>query len=195
MGMNFYVDIKRKYDKKFDDVYTDGYKRNDVIRLTNGYVWNNTFYKSMEQLNKVYTLNLHIGKSSFGWHFGLCIYPSLGINNLEDWIKLWNSPGVVISDEEDRVLTVEEMIDRITNRGRPDWDDTKQEDLEKEAVESYNRLTESLGGGRKIYSYDEFLRENHAERGLRGLLAHGSDYYKYPPTGGTYDLTDDPNFS
>ena len=67
--------------------------------------------------------------------------------------------------------------------------------LEKEAVESYNRITESLGGGRKIYSYDEFLRENHAERGLRGLLAHGSDYYKYPPTGGTYDLTDDPNFS
>ena len=57
-------------------------------------------------------------------------------------------------------------------------------------------LDDSLGSRIYVANYDEFLRENNATRGLRGLLAHGSSrYYTYPPTGGTYDLTDDPNFS
>ena len=194
--MNFYVDIKRKYEPKFDDIFTDGYYKNDVTKLTNGYVWRNTFYNTLDEVNEVYILNLHIGKSSFGWHFSLCIYPELGINNLDDWIRLWSSPDVVISDEEDCVITPEEMVDRITKRGVAEWDESKREELEKKAVESYNSLSESLGSRIYVANYDEYLRANNATRGLRGLLAHDSSrYYNYPPTGGTYDLTDDPNFS
>ena len=195
MGMNFYVDIKRNYDPSLNDIFTDGYHDNSVTELSNGFVWRNTFYKNMEEVNKDYSLNLHVGKSSFGWHFSLCIYPALGINNLDDWIKLWNSPDVVIVDEEDRVITPEEMIDRITKRNNPKWDETKIKEFEQKAIDSYNMLNESLGCHHQVYSYDEYLRENHATRGLNGLLAHGSPYYNYPPTGGTYDLTDDPNFS
>ena len=200
MGMNFYVDIKRKYDESLVDAFSKhccsgGYYSNDVEILTNGYVWRGTFYKTMEEVNDVYCLNLHIGKSSMGWHFGLCVYPSLGINNLDDWIKLWNSPNVVIADEEGRTITPQEMVDRITKRGRPDWDDSKREEFEKKAVDSYNLLNASLGNHLYINNYEEYLREYHAIRGLNGLLAHSSPYYNYPPTGGTYDLTDDPDFS
>ena len=31
---------------------------------------------------------LHIGKSSVGWYFSLCVYPERKINSLDDWKKL-----------------------------------------------------------------------------------------------------------
>ena len=34
---------------------------------------------------------LHIGKSSVGWVFALHIIPEMGIEDLEDWIPLFNS--------------------------------------------------------------------------------------------------------
>ena len=78
MGTNFYAHIKAKY-KPFDhnDPVSLMYERLDddpkVKELTNGYVWNNTYYKDIESLNKDYCHILHIGKSSAGWHFSLCI--------------------------------------------------------------------------------------------------------------------------
>lgn len=194
MGMNFYAYIKRKYDPKLVDIYTDESERNGVTTLNNGFLWDNTYYPTMDEVNKEYSLLLHIGKSSYGWHFSLCIYPQLNINNLEDWINLWNTPGVTIFDEEDAISTPE-MIDRITNRKRKDWDESKQEEFEKETVESFNELSKSLGSRLYVTNYDEYLNVNSAKRGLNGLLAHRSRYYTYPPTGGPYDLTDDPNFS
>ena len=195
MGMNFYVNIKREYEPKLIGIYEDGEIKNGVTTLSNGYVWKNTYFATMEEVNEKYFLHLHIGKSSFGWHFGLCVYPELGIDSLEDWINLWNTPGVTIIDEEDRIISPADMVDRITNRGNPNWDASKQEEFEKKAVESFNTLNASLGNRIYVTNYDEYLNVNCAARGLYGLLAHNSRYYDFPPTGGTYDLTDDPNFS
>lgn len=195
MGMNFYVNIKRNYDANLVDIYLDGDIKNGVTTLSNGYVWNNKFYPTIEEVNKEYELHLHVGKSSYGWHFGLCIYPQLNINNLEDWIGLWNTPGVTIVDEEDRIISPSEMFERITNRKSRDWEESKQEEFEKEAVDAFNEVNKGLGSWIHVTNYDEYLNFNHAKRGLNGLLAHNSRYYNYPPTGGTYDLTDDPNFS
>lgn len=60
---------------------------------------------------------LHIGKSSNGWAFSLHVIPEREINSLGDWKKLWAKPGVVIRDEYDQTLSVERMLDVITNRG------------------------------------------------------------------------------
>ena len=63
----------------------------------------------IEQINE-----LHIGKSSFGWHFSLCIYPILNIYTLKDWEKLFNNQDdYVIIDEEDRVINPGDMLDTI----------------------------------------------------------------------------------
>jgi hypothetical protein len=57
---------------------------------------------------------LHIGKSSFGWCFGLAVHE--GIQSLADWERVWATPGVHIEDEYGRPFSVEEMRDRITKR-------------------------------------------------------------------------------
>ena len=62
---------------------------------------------------------LHIGKSSAGWAFALRVDPDRGINGLEDWERLWSSPGARIFDEYGRELSPREMRDQIVNRGHP----------------------------------------------------------------------------
>lgn len=57
-----------------------------------------------------------IGTSAMGWVFGLHIYPSRGINSLDDWKKLWRNGKTLIFDECGRGITPEEMEDRIENR-------------------------------------------------------------------------------
>jgi hypothetical protein len=57
-----------------------------------------------------------IGLSSGGWCFALRVYPDAGINTLVDWTKLFNTPGSVITDEIDRVITVQDMMEIITDR-------------------------------------------------------------------------------
>ena len=42
---------------------------------------------------------LHIGKQSTGWAFGLHVIPELGLNDLEDWIPLFEEAGSVIVSE------------------------------------------------------------------------------------------------
>lgn len=124
---------------------------------------------------------LHIGKSSFGWHFNLCIYPYMGIYNLENWKRLFNSDNYIIKDEDEEDVSVDEMLDIITNR------------------KGSSQLT------------DKELKQNHAERGLNNLLAHSSsiwderdkeEWKQFMPmltphyrTEGTYDLTPDWDFS
>lgn len=61
---------------------------------------------------------LHIGKSSAGWCFALHIMPERGINDLEDWQKLWNEPGTIIETEYGDQITPEEMTQVITQRSR-----------------------------------------------------------------------------
>lgn len=74
---------------------------------------------------------LHIGKSSMGWVFGLHIIPEKGINGLDDWKKFWKNK--TIKNEYGDFITQEEMLDIITNRKGlpkekkpyvyPDWKD------------------------------------------------------------------------
>jgi len=102
---------------------------------------------------------LHIGKSSAGWHFSLHIKPEIGINDLESW-KTQFALGKIFDEYGDEV-SIEEMLNIITNRS---WD-------------------------RRDCHSDEFLKSNSAEIGLNGLLAHGySPYRKAIRTDGTYDL-------
>ena len=124
---------------------------------------------------------LHIGKSSAGWHFNLCIYPFMGIYNLNDWKKLFNSENYYIKDEYGEAVSAEEMLSVITDR------------------KGINEVTA------------EELEQNHAEIGLNGLLAHRSsiwderdqeEWRQFMPmltqhyrTDGTYDLTPDWDFS
>jgi hypothetical protein len=91
---------------------------------------------------------LHIGKSSAGWHFGLHIYPELGINTLEDWKNYWK--GKPIWDEYGHLISEEEMLETITEREFPGrkWN------------------VHPLG----YESWQKFHKTNYSQKGLNGLL-------------------------
>lgn len=124
---------------------------------------------------------LHIGKSSCGWHFLLCIYLNDGIYNLEDWKNVFFDPETEIFNEYREAVSAEEMIKIITER--------------KGDVTAENSAEE--------------LARGTCEIGLNGLLAHktcvldfrklwnleGGMFVAYARTDGTYDLTPDYNFS
>lgn len=59
---------------------------------------------------------LHIGKSSGGWCFSLHVMPEDGVNTLDDWRALWNSPYAHICNEYGEKVTVERMERVITHR-------------------------------------------------------------------------------
>jgi hypothetical protein len=62
---------------------------------------------------------LHIGKSSGGWCFTLHVIPEMGINDLEDWEKVWQAPGAYIENEYGYRITFNEMKRIITDRSWP----------------------------------------------------------------------------
>lgn len=86
----------------------------------------------------------HIGKSSGGWCFGLCIYPDDGIWTLEDWIERWDTVGSLIINEYNEVMAPRAMYAEIAERA---------------AFATY-KWTE------------EYPRLNHATQGPHGLLRH-----------------------
>lgn len=193
MGMNFYLERKLDFISNEKTPASLGCSdKEEVIELTNGFVWQNTYYSTIEALNKVFYQRIHIGKSSMGWHFGLCVYPEYGINTLDDWIKLFRSFGNTIVDEEDRELKTSEMIDRIEDRKQFEFEKYESEqEYEKAVVDNYNDINKTINIFRhKIYnSYDEILIDNHACRGLNGLWRRQKDQYtNYPIPDGTYDL-------
>lgn len=57
---------------------------------------------------------LHIGKLSAGWVFQLHVIPELGINDLEDWKRVFRTGTVRITDEYGESATIEEMETYIT---------------------------------------------------------------------------------
>lgn len=59
---------------------------------------------------------LHVGKSSCGWYFALRTYPDKGINELDDWIKIFNNPHLKIVDENGSVVEPEDMVKIIVQR-------------------------------------------------------------------------------
>ena len=162
MGCNYYLKYKGKMTIQEHNNLTDFSER--VQELDNGYVYNNHYY---QELPNDFSHILHIGKSSMGWHFSLCIYPSLCINNLEDWKILFDN--YEIEDEYGDLVSKDEMLDTITNRKR----DVIETEEEKEM----------------------FCKRNHCEVGLNNLFAHTTtEYSSYQRTEGTYDLTEDWDF-
>ena len=136
MGTNYY--LRKKID--FNPMHRlpaslgcgDGHEQ-EPIELVNGWMWHRKYYATLESLNSEYYQELHIGKSSAGWRFGLCIYPKENprfvddeyyhepyldesIDSLDDWIKLFGDPKNKIYDEYDKEISKEEMIDIIAHR-------------------------------------------------------------------------------
>lgn len=190
MGCNYYLKYKIKDIDEYKRVATilndqdNSFDTYHIRELSNGYVINDTYYRNLSDFIDE-EIDLHIGKSSYGWHFSLCIYPNLGINDLSDWIKVFEDNEIV--DECDAVISIEKMIDIITNRSHLNKDKTEEQILEE--MNKSNKIFNL----RQYLTYDDFLRNNHAARGLNGLLAH--NYADFTRTDGTYDLTTRWNYS
>ena len=183
MGMNYY--LRRRDNETFkviDDTF--GYQ---ISKLCHEHLKEQYYGDITLNLCSTFSeeIGLHIGKSSMGWHFSLCIYPHMDILSLDDWKKLFNDPEYFIVDEEDREVSAEDIINIITNRSS-----------------DYSRSFEEL---------HILASENHGEVGYNGLIAHKSSiidlakekgWIGFSPlicihfrTDGTYDLTPNWRFS
>jgi hypothetical protein len=103
--------------------------------------------------------NMHIGKSSAGWTFGLHVIPERGLVDWPEWRAFLAGPGVTIRDEYGEVLTLDELTRRVTERSRP---------------------------GKTSVKFD-FAR-NHAEPGPNGLVRRRIGRWCTGHGAGTWDL-------
>lgn len=96
---------------------------------------------------------IHIGKSSVGWCFGLHVYPDQNINDLKDWIELFKK--YPIKNEYKDNIKSRDMQSIIVDRCRhKNWDSDWWD----------------VSGHYK--SEKDFHRQNYSQRGPRGLLRH-----------------------
>lgn len=79
---------------------------------------------------KIDVIEIHIGKSSGGWVFGIHVYPDKGINILEDWIKIWCTKKGWIRDEYMQRISITYMLDVIMDRSTTYWDGGKNQSEE-----------------------------------------------------------------
>ena len=93
---------------------------------------------------------LHIGKSSMGWCFSLCVHPEDEIHGLDDWKLLWNEPDTKIVDEDGGSVSPEKMLDTIT----------KRHGVERGKCPSF------------YDSWEDFYKQNSAIPGPNNLLRH-----------------------
>lgn len=114
---------------------------------------------------------VHIGKSSAGWCFALCVYPNDRIYDLPDWeFELQNG---VIKDEYGELVSFEELISIITKRSGKAWDDRE------------------YGQNKYQYSSEALLHDrNESERGPNNLLRSRIGRYCVGHGSGTWDLFD-----
>lgn len=186
MGTNYYLYKKTNFDN--NTIVSLGCEE-EVKRIKNGFLWGNKYYPSIAELNEEFYQIIHIGKSSYGWHFLLAIYPEHDIKNLDDWVNLFNEENTYILDEYDRKIPVDEMIDIIVNRVREDSSEVD----EQEEVNNQNRFLADCGIKTRYNSYDDMLRKNSAVRGKNGLWAHEPSRF-VTNTDGTYDYIRDTIF-
>ena len=142
MGTNYYLHKKCNYDKRYPGIVGDSETWwNSVQELVNGYVWNNKYFDTVDKLNEEYFVSIHIGKSSCGWKFSLCIYPDKyeekwhymqndvlhqeidttyllpkPIKSLDDWKELFDDPNCSIYNEYGDEISKEDMIRIITTK-------------------------------------------------------------------------------
>ena len=181
MGMNYYLESKVGDYWNLPNSDKLGENVNRLVVSAKNYGWRTQTLYIDDLTEKTY--KLHIGKSSAGWHFSLCIYPFLNIYTLDDWKLRFKSDRYRIVDEYDNEVSEEDMLEIITNRSNNVFDSNYSMTL---------------------------VKENNAERGLNGLWAHKSSITDdrddpawkcfipiistYIRTDGTYDLTPDWNF-
>lgn len=181
MGTNYFLSLKLKNINELNNVnhilskqdnsYSFYNQEDSITSLTNGYVYKNTYYRSYEEIEEDgIEKELHIGKSSAGWHFSLCIYPELGIKDLADWVKLFDE--YEIYNEYGDTITKSDMLKTITKR-----------------ESFYTREKDAL----ELKEEEIAMAKNHGKRGFNGLWAHNVPYFKN--TNGTYDLTERWNYS
>jgi len=96
---------------------------------------------------------IHIGKSSLGWCFSLHVTDE--IKSLDDWKKVWETKPGFIEDEYGDRISVEEMLDRITNR-------EGKNEFNKPLKDPFNHY----------FSWDHFHQRNYSQPGPKGLLRH-----------------------
>ena len=108
MGWNYYL-VEKKTEESLKNFF-------EALKSSH-------FYQEIENSMLSYQIteetHLHIGKSSIGWFFNLCIYPKLGINELEDWEKLFrDTENFKIIDEDGETVDPDWLLENITDRGR-----------------------------------------------------------------------------
>jgi hypothetical protein len=102
---------------------------------------------------------IHIGKSSMGWCFSLHVVPELGINTLEDWIRMFIDPDRIIIDEYRETVSFLDMIRIITQRSRPQSNNWDADTMDRNHAEP---------GPNNLVRH----RREYTERG-RGCVRHG----------------------
>lgn len=114
---------------------------------------------------------IHIGKSSMGWCFSLHISPENGINNLADWISLFNKGGI-IEDEYKKKITSDEILSIIKDRsGKNEFD----KPFKRMPFMPYD-------------TWEEFHALNDSKAGPNGLLRHRIGVLCVGNGDGTWDL-------
>jgi hypothetical protein len=110
---------------------------------------------------------LHIGKSSAGWCFSLHVIPAMNLNDWPDWESRL-SDGRPIEDEYGKRITLAELREIVTDRGRDgrDWEQSPY----------------------GYPSWPEFHRRNHSQPGPKGLLRHQLSRWCVGHGAGTWDL-------
>lgn len=186
MGMNYFLKVKGNSIKEVENFPRNYYE--EITKLENGLVWKNRYYPSEQALRDSddYCFTLHIGKRSAGWNFGLRIYPTYGIANLDDWKRYMVLPDTSIENEEGEPISYQEMISIITKRSAYGWDHySSREEYEAAKVKEWNKsyeLEQKEGGGFRLYdhpvkTYDDILADKslgpNACRGARGLFGRG----------------------
>lgn len=134
---------------------------------TNFY-WHNEERPACECCHRPFvTETIHIGKSSVGWCFSLHVTDE--IKSLDDWKEIWASKSGFIKNEYDEIISVEEMLNIITNRKGIN-------NFSKEFSNNYYN------------SWSHFHRTNTSEPGPNGLLRHVVNEHCIGHGDGTWDL-------
>lgn len=123
-------------------------------------------------------VELHIGKSSYGWCFALHVIPELDLNSLQDWEVLFGLYTEGIYDEYDINTPVAELMKTICDRQGADPDET------------WAGTTKTLDRHYSVIDipWSEWFEQNSAQPGPRGCARHriGRGCVAHGPS--TYDL-------
>jgi hypothetical protein len=190
MSRKYYLIKKINYVDEYSTPSALGcedYLKMAVKATDQGFIWNEKLYTSLDLLNEEFYQKICIGKSSEGWYFALCIYLEYNINNIEDWIELFNNYKIV--DENNNIIPVPVLLEEIQERYICRFGTfASREDYEQSRVDNFNSLAYNFGlENFKFYnSYDEILDEFNAERGRCNLWRRKKDQFVIH-TDSTYD--------